>query len=61
MIGSLARLQLARAQSATNDTSAAIGSYDAFLDLWRGADADIPVYVAAKSEYQQLRNRRGSK
>jgi len=61
VIGSLARLQLARAQRAMDDAGAAIGSYEAFLDLWRDADADVPVYLAAKAEYQQLRNRRGSK
>jgi eukaryotic-like serine/threonine-protein kinase len=61
VIGPLARLQLARAQSAMGDLSAAIDSYEAFLDLWRDADADIPVYVAAQAEYEKLRNRNGSK
>jgi hypothetical protein len=40
------------------ETAAAIGSYQAFLDLWRDADADIPLYVAAKAEHEKLRNRR---
>jgi len=61
VIGPLARLQLARAQSAMGDLAAANGSYEAFLDLWRDADADIPVYRAAKTEYEALRSRRGSK
>ena len=61
VIGPLARLQLARAQSAMGDTAAAIASYEAFLDLWRDADADVPVYVAAKAEYEKLRNRQRSK
>jgi eukaryotic-like serine/threonine-protein kinase len=61
VIGPLARLQLARAQSAMGDTATAIGSYRAFLDLWHDADGDIPVYMAAKAEYERLQNRRGSK
>jgi eukaryotic-like serine/threonine-protein kinase len=61
VIGPLSRLQLARAQSAMGDTGAAIGSYRAFLDLWHDADGDIPVYMAAKAEYERLQNRRGSK
>ena len=58
VIAPLATLQLARAQSAMGETAAAIGSYQAFLDLWRDADADIPLYVAAKAEHEKLRNRR---
>jgi tetratricopeptide (TPR) repeat protein len=61
VIGPLSRLQLAKAQNAMDDTAAAIGSYETFFDLWRDADADIPVYTAAKMEYDKLRNRRRSK
>ena len=61
VIGPLARLQFARAQAAMGDTAAAIDSYEAFLDLWRDADADIPVYIAAKTEYETLQKRHGSK
>jgi eukaryotic-like serine/threonine-protein kinase len=61
VIGPLSRLQLARAQSAMGDTGAAIGSYETFFNLWQNADADIPAYIAAKAEYDRLRNRRGSK
>jgi DNA-binding winged helix-turn-helix (wHTH) protein/tetratricopeptide (TPR) repeat protein len=57
IIGSLSQLQLARAQRAMGDVTAAIGSYEAFLDLWKDADADVPVYIAAKAEYERLRHR----
>lgn len=61
VIGRLARLQLARAQSGMSDIGAALGNYEAFLDLWRDADADVPAYLAAKAEYEKLRNRHASK
>jgi serine/threonine protein kinase/tetratricopeptide (TPR) repeat protein len=61
VIGPLAGLQLARAQSAMGDTAAAIGSYEVFLDRWRDADADVPVYAAARAEYERLRTSRSSK
>ena len=57
VIGPLSRLQLARGQGAMGDVTAAMGSYEAFLDLWRAADADVPVYVAAKAEYEAMRGR----
>jgi eukaryotic-like serine/threonine-protein kinase len=61
VIGPLARLQLARAQRALGDRTAALGSYEAFLDLWRDADPNIPVYVAARAEYNTLRSAPGAK
>jgi serine/threonine protein kinase/tetratricopeptide (TPR) repeat protein len=57
VIGPLSRLQLGRAQAAMGDVTAAMGSYEAFLDLWRAADSDVPVYAAAKAEYEILRHR----
>jgi tetratricopeptide (TPR) repeat protein len=57
VIGSLAMVHLGRAQRAMGDEPAALASYQAFLDLWRDADADIPVYRAARDEYLALRNR----
>jgi len=41
--GPLARLQLARAQKIMGD-EAARKSYETFLDLWKNADPDIPIY-----------------
>jgi hypothetical protein len=29
-------------------------SYNNFLSLWKDADSDIPVLIAAKSEYAKL-------
>jgi serine/threonine protein kinase/tetratricopeptide (TPR) repeat protein len=55
VIGALARLQLARAQRAMGQDSAARDSYEAFLALWQNADNDVPLYRAAKAEYNALR------
>jgi serine/threonine protein kinase/tetratricopeptide (TPR) repeat protein len=55
VIGALARLQLARAQRAMGQASAARDSYEAFLALWQNADTDVPLYREAKAEYNALR------
>jgi tetratricopeptide (TPR) repeat protein len=55
VIGALARLQLARAQRATGQDSAARDSYEAFLAVWQNADSDVPLYREAKAEYNALR------
>jgi eukaryotic-like serine/threonine-protein kinase len=60
VFGPLARLQTARAQRAKGDDTAARSSYEAFLALWKDADADIPVYREAKAEYSALRDGRTS-
>jgi eukaryotic-like serine/threonine-protein kinase len=52
--GALARLQLARAQAMSGDKTSAKKSYEEFLDLWRGADPDLPIYHGAKIEYSRL-------
>jgi tetratricopeptide (TPR) repeat protein len=54
--GPLAWLQLARAQKMMGDEAAARKSYETFLDLWKNADPDIPIYQQAKAEYAKLRN-----
>jgi DNA-binding winged helix-turn-helix (wHTH) protein/tetratricopeptide (TPR) repeat protein len=54
IIGALAQLQLARAQTMTGDRIAARQSYEKFLSLWKDADADIPIYWQAKAEYSRL-------
>ena len=56
VIGPLAWLQLARAQKMTGNEAAARKSYETFLDLWKNADPDIPIYQQAKSEYAKLQN-----
>jgi eukaryotic-like serine/threonine-protein kinase len=53
--GALAWLQLGRAQNMMGDEAAARKSYETFLDLWKNADPDIPIYQQAKAEYAKLR------
>jgi eukaryotic-like serine/threonine-protein kinase len=53
--GSLARLQLARAQAMAGEKVAARKSYQEFLLLWQNADPDIPIYRQAKDEYERLK------
>ena len=53
--GPLAWLQLGRAQKMMGDEAAARNSYETFLDLWKNADPDIPIYQQAKAEYAKLR------
>ena len=52
--GPLAWLQLGRAQKMMDDEAAARKSYETFLNLWKGADPDIPIYQQAKAEYAKL-------
>jgi hypothetical protein len=53
-IGALAHLGLARAYAMQDDTAKARAAYQDFLTLWKDADADIPVLIAAKAEYAKL-------
>ena len=55
VIGALAKLQLARAEVLAGDPSSARKNYQEFLGLWTGADADSPVLIAARSEYNNLK------
>jgi eukaryotic-like serine/threonine-protein kinase len=50
----LARLGLARAYVPRGDTAKAKIAYQDFLTLWKDADPDIPVFIAAKSEYAKV-------
>ena len=52
--GALARLQLARAYSMQGDTAKAKSAYQDFLTLWKDADSDLRVLIAAKAEYAKL-------
>jgi eukaryotic-like serine/threonine-protein kinase len=54
VIGPLAWLQRGRAQKMMGNEAAARQSYETFLDLWKNADPDIPVYQQAKAEYARL-------
>jgi serine/threonine protein kinase/Flp pilus assembly protein TadD len=54
-IGSLAHLGLGRAYALSGENVKARTAYQSFLTLWKDADPDIPVLIAAKSEYAKLR------
>ena len=54
-IGVLAHLGLARAYTIEGDSAKARAAYQDFLTLWKDADPDIPILIAAKSEYAQLK------
>jgi hypothetical protein len=62
--GALSRLGVARANALQAKTSQgadadaarvrALAAYKDFLTLWKDADPDIPILIAAKSEYARL-------
>jgi serine/threonine protein kinase/tetratricopeptide (TPR) repeat protein len=54
-IGALAHLGLARAYDMQGDTVKARAAYQDFLALWKDADPDIPILIAAKAEYAKLK------
>jgi len=51
----LARLGLARAYTLQGDSSKARPAYQDFFALWKDADPDIPILIAAKAEYAKLK------
>ena len=53
-IGALAHLQLGRVFAVSGDKAKAKAAYEAFLGLWKDADADVPILKAAKAEYARL-------
>jgi predicted Zn-dependent protease len=54
-LGALAHLGLARAYTLQGDTAKARAAYQDFLALWKDADPDIPILIAAKTEYAKLK------
>jgi hypothetical protein len=54
LLGSLARLQLARSEAMMGNRDAALKWYEDFLTLWKDADLDIPVLQHAQREYAKL-------
>jgi hypothetical protein len=54
-IGALAHLQLGRAHAMQGDTARSRTAYQDFLTLWKDADPDIPILIAAKAEYANLK------
>ena len=53
-VGALAHLQLGRAYRMAGDQAKAKAAYSDFLNLWKDADSDIPVFQQARLEYEQL-------
>lgn len=53
-IGALAYLGLARAYSLSGDHAKAKSSYEEFFKLWTNAQPEVPILLAAKSEYAKL-------
>jgi hypothetical protein len=53
-MGALAHLGLARAYAMQGETTKAKAAYQEFLTLWKDADSDIPILIAAKSEHAKL-------
>jgi hypothetical protein len=50
----LAHLGLGRALAVAGDPTAAAKSYDEFFALWKDADPEIPILIAARREYAAL-------
>jgi tetratricopeptide (TPR) repeat protein len=53
-LGAVARLELARALTVSGDRDGAKAAYREFLELWKAADADIPLLRAAHEEAARL-------
>jgi predicted Zn-dependent protease len=51
----LAHLGLARAASLTGEVAKSRKAYQDFLALWKDADADLPILLEAKKEYERLK------
>jgi eukaryotic-like serine/threonine-protein kinase len=54
-IGALAHLGLARAYALSGENVKSRTAYQNFFALWKDADPDIPILIAAKSEYAKLK------
>ena len=59
-IDALAHLQIGRAYAMQADTAKAKAAHQDFLTLWKDADLDVPILIAAKTEYAKLMERTGS-
>ena len=56
-LGAVAHIGLARAYALQGDAAKAKAAYQDFFTLWKDADPDIPVLIAAKSECAKLKQR----
>jgi tetratricopeptide (TPR) repeat protein len=50
----LSQLQLARALAMDGDRPSARKAYQSFFELWKDADASVPILVEAKAEYSRM-------
>ena len=50
-VAALARLGMARAYSVSSETDKARSNYQGFFELWKQADADIPILRQARGEF----------
>ena len=57
VIGALAHLQQARARALSNDRAGARTAYQAFFDLWKDADPDLPILADARAELATVTSR----
>ena len=53
-VPAFAMASLARAQAATGRTAEARQTYQRFFEFWKDADADVPLLVQAKREFEGL-------
>ena len=51
----MAYLGLARAYVLQGDTAMAKSAYQDFFTVWKDADPELPVLIAAKTEYTKLK------
>ncbi len=54
-VGALAHLGLARAYVMNGEAAKARAAYENFLELWKHADADVPILKQANAEYSRLK------
>jgi hypothetical protein len=52
--GALVHLQIGRAYAMAGDSAKAKAAYQEFFTIWKDADPDIPILIAAKAEYAKL-------
>ncbi|MBV8895753.1 MAG: winged helix-turn-helix domain-containing protein [Acidobacteriaceae bacterium] len=53
-IGALAHLEIGRASTLAQNRAGAKAAYQKFMELWRDADPDIPIFKQAKAELARL-------
>ena len=51
----LAHVQQARAYTLAGESAKARKEYQDFLALWKDADADVPIFKAARAEYERMK------